>query len=389
MLRSGQGAGQDEEVFEYTPEPTPTKASSALAGATSRSQAARDGLDERPGPNPRDVQGAFAKREGAVPRRDNYESLGSAANAGFFEPPEQKLAKLQVEVTELLKLASAPSKDPVASAELLGGQPADVAEELRVLDQRLTALARDGPAIWKKSDARVADGTPGPMAMPGALISQLEQFAAGVGGTPNPGVEQDGRVTYEIAYAPSASAVADSSKIAALETTVAEIEKQLGMHEHGCPFGDLHTAVAQLQKRVSLLDTGKLDVICQRVKAVMGDVDKMLEKKAELENRSRNDELDQKVNELYEFCHRWNAASAALPHVVARLRSLQVLHQQSASFVTRLQALEEQQEELMRMLETTNSAVHELGVGLQDNMATIRDNMRSLEEKVSKVLTSK
>merc|ERR1712100_423084 len=107
----------------------------------------------------------------------------------------------------------------------------------------------------------------------------------------------------------------------------------------------------------------------QRVTAVMKDVDKMLEKKAQLEDRSRNDEIDQKVAELYDFCHRWNAASASLPHVVARLRSLQVLHQQSASFVTRLQSLEEQQEELMRMLDTTNSAVNELGHGLQENMA--------------------
>merc|ERR1712241_1071706 len=100
----------------------------------------------------------------------------------------------------------------------------------------------------------------------------------------------------------------------------------------------------------------------------MGDLDQALAKKAELVSANADPELDRKVSELYEFCHRWSATAASLPTLVSRLQSLQALHQQSATFAARLTALEEQQVELVKLLETTNRAVQELGVGLKENM---------------------
>mmetsp|Transcript_25055 Transcript_25055/g.67038 ORF Transcript_25055/g.67038 Transcript_25055/m.67038 type:complete len:83 (+) Transcript_25055:165-413(+) len=69
------------------------------------------------------------------------------------------------------------------------------------------------------------------------------------------------RVTYELSYAPSTAAIVESSKIAALESSIADIEKQLGVLDPSCPFSDLQSAVTLLQKRVSLLDSKKLDSI--------------------------------------------------------------------------------------------------------------------------------
>merc|ERR1719197_738724 len=103
-------------------------------------------------------------------------------------------------------------------------------------------------------------------------------------------------------------------------------------------------------------------------------------------SKTTDRDTDGKVNELYEYCHQWNAPSLALPQTVARLRSLQALHQQSASFTARLHALEQQQEELLKLLETTNTAVRGLGEGLQENMATMKDNFANIEAKVNKVL---
>eukprot|EP00927_Polykrikos_kofoidii_P071966 TRINITY_DN68143_c0_g1_i1.p1 TRINITY_DN68143_c0_g1~~TRINITY_DN68143_c0_g1_i1.p1 ORF type:complete len:394 (+),score=59.03 TRINITY_DN68143_c0_g1_i1:132-1313(+) len=388
---------REDVVYEFVPEPTAPKTSPVAAQACRPHQASRDGVDERPGPNPRDAQSAFAKREalnstGANIKPKSYETLGASPGVGVFEPPEQKLAKLQQELTELLKLAEGPTvmKDTTGKtgASLLGGNPADVTAELKSLEQRLIALARTSPPVWQQDGSRIGEGRPGPMAMPGSLTSQLEMFAAGVKGVPSPPVEADGRVTYEISYAPSTNSVADSSKLAALESTVADIEKHLGVQDSGCPFADLHTAVGHLQKRLSLLDASKLDAISHRVKAVMTDVDRMLEKKAELEGRGRDDDIDKKVNDLYEFCQRWSAASASLPVVVTRLRSLQALHKQSASFTGRLQSLEQQQDDLLRLLDTTSVAVHELGTSLQENMIIMKDNMSTLEEKVAKALKS-
>merc|ERR1712139_444616 len=112
-----------------------------------------------------------------------------------------------------------------------------------------------------------------------------------------------------------------------------------------------------------------IESISQRVKNVMVDVEKVLEKKREINgNSERDDDTDAKVAELYEFCHRWSVASNSLPQIVTRLRSLASLHQQSSSFASRLQALEQQQEDLLKLLENTNTAVKDLGTGLQANM---------------------
>jgi len=389
MAASG---AQEKKVYEFIPEPAAVKAPPTAP----RIHAAREGMDERSSPNPRDIQAAFAKRvaasgdSGGFGHRREFETLGGGQGIVAFEPPEQKVAKLQAEVADLLHSVEGniAKTGPNASSDLFGANPADVASELKVLERRLAALSSEGPAVWRKGQGKMDGGKQGPMSMPGSLVEQLERLASGVPGVPASGADSQGRVTYELTYAPSASHVADSSKIAALESLVAEIEKKLGIPDPNCPFLDLHTAVAQLHKRVASLDASKLDAIRQRVKTVSHDIERMLEKKAELEGtgRDRDEEIDQKVNDLYDFCHRWNAAAAALPTVVARLRSLQALHQQSTSFASRLNSLEQQQEELHRVLETTSTAVKELGVGLQENMKIVQENMRTLEAKVAKAL---
>jgi len=395
----GASVGQQGEiVFEYIPEPTP--ASRATAGAatpsgarggatTAASGAAREGVDTT-GVPVRDAFSAANAKEAAAgeenqapkPRRREYEAMGATPGKGF-EPPEQRFLRLQAEVAELLKLAEKSKEDaPAAGAELLGADPSSMAAELRVLEQRLGGLAREGPPAWRGA-ANEAGAIPSTMS--GTLVSQLERFAGGSGGATTGAA--DGRVTYEISYAPSAGAIADSAKLAALEGTVADIERQLGVLEPTCPFPDLQTAVTHLQKRLSLLDNHKLEAISGNVKKVNEEMDGLLKKKAELEGAPGQDkEIDLKVSQLYEFCHRWSATSASLPAIVARLQALQALHQQSASFTSRLAALEQQQDELSKLLRTTNSAVLELQKGLQDNMTIVKDNMKTLEEKMSKAL---
>merc|ERR1712032_78164 len=103
----------------------------------------------------------------------------------------------------------------------------------------------------------------------GSLLSQLEKLATASG---TKGVSGgDGRVTYELSYAPSTTAIADSSKIAALESSIADIEKQLGVLDPSCPFTDLQSAVSLLQKRISLLDDKKLESIRNGVDKVSQD----------------------------------------------------------------------------------------------------------------------
>ncbi|CAE7286703.1 dctn2 [Symbiodinium natans] len=312
--------GRLEEVVFETPDPPQRAAhttSSKVAQPGSPTKAhGQEGIDNSTLP----VQAAFssfADKEGAAaakaraaakPRR-GYE----VAPPGF-EPPEQRLARLQAEVADLLRLAQASAEKEAVAAELLGGDPTEMTAELKVLEKRLAALS-EGSAPWRGAAGKKATGG---YTMPASLIGQLDRLASGQPG-PSAG---EGQVTYQINYTPSAASIGDGAKLAAMESSISDIEKQLGVLEPISHFPDLQTAVTQLQKRLALLDAPKLEAITKGVDKVAREVEQVLAKKAQLEGTVDRD-LDHKVSQLYDFCHRWSATAASLPQIVARLQSLQ------------------------------------------------------------------
>merc|ERR1719215_1050176 len=102
------------------------------------------------------------------------------------------------------------------------------------------------------------------------------------------------------------------------------------------------------------MDMQRQEAIRNGVSNTMKEVEQVIKKKEELEGVAADPDLDRKANELFEFCHRWNAVAPSLPAIITRLQALQALHQESHSFSARLGALETQQEELTKLLETTN-----------------------------------
>jgi len=396
-----RGSEQEEEIYEHIPEPQPPapaqqdKRGAPTPSATSRSE----GLDASSAPGleafssfkQREAEaaagatGAASAAHGRRRRRAEYEALGGGAATRVGEPPEQRLVRLQAEVADLIHLAEMSQlQDGGNAAELLGADPAMVTKELHLLEQRLGGLVKGGVGLQQAGSETPVGAGQGALA--GSLVAQLERLASGAAAGGAPPTNTNGTVTYEISYTPSAAAIADSSSVAALESSIADIERQLGVLEPDSPFSDLQSAVEQLHKRLSLLDAQKLDSIRNGVHKVMGDLEQALAKKAELEGSGADPELDKKVSRLYDLCHRWSGAASSLPALVSRLQTLQALHQQSASFASRLGALEKQQDELAGLLDATSIAVQELGVSMQENMRIMKDNMQSLEEKITKAL---
>lgn len=326
--------------------------------------------------------------------------------------PEQRLKRLQGEVSELLSLAAGLAARDGYTSEFGAGPPRRVAEELAALQQRLRGPAQ-GAA---RSDAGKDVSISRPSSLSEAALGALDRLAGGM-------VQQEGEekesqsqsaylasspalrngpsdsMTWEIFYAPSIHAISDSAQIAQLENSIAEIEKKLGVTGGAkgaptVPFADLQTALTQLHRRLSLLDTHKMESVRGGIAKAMSSLDAALlsEQRGEgqTSNNSSSSSKDQQVvekrlSEMYESCHLWTPTASALPAIVSRLQSLQTLHQQSAAFTTRLSALEHQQDELAKLLEVTNAAVHELGKGLQENMVVMTENLRNLEDKLSRL----
>lgn len=315
----------------------------------------------------------------SVRRRHDHEPQAVAA-CNSAERPEERFARLQVEVSELLDIAErAASQRNAESSREFSADPASVVEELRMLGHQL--------AGWKGYDPSngAAIKAPRGVARSGALsdslMDKLDRLVSSsqIESAPS----ESRRVTWEINYAPSIGAIADSSQIAMLESSLADIEKKLGTFEPTPQYADLQTALRHLQRKLSLLDTSKIEALRTGIVKAMKGLDGALDQADEIQANGKDPQLEKQLSELHAQCHRWTPTAAALPAIVSRLQSLQALHHQSADFATRLSTLEHQQDELTKVLEVTNSAVHEMSRGMKENMAVLQDNLRSLEDKLS------
>lgn len=324
--------------------------------------------------------GHYVRRLGKA--QPEYEFVGQSARPKIqnFETPEQRLLRLQVEVADFLKVlhSQATAAKSGSADDCLLENHEVITSELHLLEQKLESLANDDSTRQLMTSKELsAVSHAGQRSVLQSLVGQLERMSEHL----KDGMDVDDKVTYQLHYTPDMKPLVDASKISAVEAKVAEIEKRLGIPGVVCPFADVQSGILHLQQRLALLDGTKIEAINRRVHAVMGDLDAVLQRKAEFINQ----DADKKASELFEMCHRWNAAASALPAVVMRLQSLKGLHQHSGSFASRLTVLEQQQEELAKLLSTTNAAVHNLQKSMQENMLIMKDNLLQLEQRMEKI----
>ena len=311
-----------EVVLEWAPEPAPSRPPQAKpVAAASGAAGGRAALGGRPGEG-LDCSALPARAAFEAFARREREASQAAAAAGSLQEPRGRLDG-----------AAAPASS-AASAEELCLQLGRVAQDAARL-----ARAPDGPR----------------------------------------------EVAYELSRAPGLAAMAESSRLSALEAGLAAIERQLAPLPAASAEGsDLAAAVAQLQRRLSLLEPEKLDAVRSGAQRMLSGIEAAPppRQRPSAPGDPEPAALDRRVAELHEECCRWGPGVPALPALAARLGSLQVPHREGLAFATRLSALEDQQDEMARVLRATSAAVQELRRGMRENMAVMRENLHSLEERI-------
>jgi len=86
----------------------------------------------------------------------------------------------------------------------------------------------------------------------------------------------------------------------------------------------VQSAVSSLASRTKLLDPNQLEQVESRLAVVQQRLTQIAEKKEVAEQTAKLN----KVSELYDVVHKWEAVSDSLPHIVERLDALQQLHDQ-------------------------------------------------------------
>ncbi len=184
-----------------------------------------------------------------------------------------------------------------------------------------------------------------------------------------------GASSSSTAFSSSASAAAAAASSSSTRTTSAAAA--------AAASGSLGALVPFLMQRLDLLDKVKIDAVQRRIKILLADVDALLAARLRVStavdasssssaatgagagagaaggvdasigaNGKGAAAHEMRVRDLHAALLRWDAAAQQLPAVIARLRSLAALHEQSAHAVTRLEACEWQIRGAEQLLQT-------------------------------------
>ncbi len=136
--------------------------------------------------------------------------------------------------------------------------------------------------------------------------------------------------------------------------------------------------VEHLSGKFNLFDANSLEQVESRLSAVLQKVNQLNEKKGLLEDREKM----QRINELYTMISDWKDASTMVPVVVEKLAALNEVHQKAFEFVSVLNRLDGEQEEMKQQIQLGTDTLNKLKQTLEENLDSIKNNFNTLNERI-------
>ncbi|CBJ32685.1 conserved unknown protein [Ectocarpus siliculosus] len=351
---------------------------------------------------------------------------GSGPRRRTGESPLQRLVRLREETAMLAEDLEEMSKarrtdragDAEGAQESEGGAAAGgyslwsaMAKETEALKRQLALLSGDPrfkhiisstPATGRDQDVlqqrlsegvvRALENLREPAGDPAAEAATAPQTAAARGG--------NGSVTYELflndasearrRFGPAGGGGGEGGGIPSAEARIAALEKALGGGGEGAAgvvdagkagevAGPLAEVVASLEKRVSVLEPGRLDVLRQKAQLAKSELDALAKSRSAPASGSASSSSSargKKVEEAFATLENWQGIAAGLPALVDRLQALETLHLASASFAQRLEQVETGQTELEGVLKCTNEGLLDTRKSSAENVSIVNENVK-------------
>ena len=143
----------------------------------------------------------------------------------------------------------------------------------------------------------------------------------------------------------------------------------------------------RLNNQLTLLTQPRhIDSVSRRLKLLLSDLERVQAQKRQQTNGSAG-ALTPAQDAVLPLLSRLAPSLPHIPHILTRLRTLSALHGSAAEFQSAMAALEEEQRRTREALEALSSAVADVEASLEANRTTVAGNVRSLEDKVEKVLS--
>lgn len=305
------------------------------------------------GISPADAFQMFAGHMYPPPSGSSQQQEAGGKSSFAKESPLDRLGRLQRELEELEQEVSALSTG--SSSDEKNNPIMNTVQEFR---ERLQSQKIPNQADW---------------------TAQMEQTVTSLSSTEAPEME--------------ATATAKTTKAtAALEERLRRLEALVGEPSvQTTGSKNLAERCIAMEKATAHLDAAATTAVAKKAKVIRQDLEaaaKARNKFIAASSNNRGAEDGKTIASLHEAFQQLSGMSQHLPVLAGRCQALAQQHAETATWAARLASAEQTVASMRQQLTSTEEAVGQLEKGLKENAIQMQDNMKTLDEKMNKILPS-
>jgi len=137
-----------------------------------------------------------------------------------------------------------------------------------------------------------------------------------------------------------------------------------------------------MRKRIDLIDEKSLSALSRKVKILQSDLETLQKSRLKVGKQKLACTDDDAINESLVKLERCDAIAGTIEPLIARLKSLKVVHEENAKVHSRISVMERSQKDLESILEQDRVLLQNIKEGMKENLETISNNISFLKEKI-------
>ncbi|KAI8145764.1 Dynamitin-domain-containing protein [Fennellomyces sp. T-0311] len=234
-------------------------------------------------------------------------------------------------------------------------------------------------------------------------------------------------LTYELFYTPETAKMHKESKVSDIDERIAKLESLVGSSS-GRGLDDLPSTLAttsligslsKLEQQITILaQPRQLETVARRVKVLIGELDRLNELKSgrkELslgfglanntslpstagapgtpnaanenkESQGLSSDVEEKVKHLFASMEKVDPLLNLTPALLTRLKALQGLHTEAATFGRSVKAISEEQTRITDELKNLSTACELLNKSLKENEDTVNNNIKVIDGRMTELV---
>eukprot|EP01084_Bolivina_argentea_P066786 121764_1 len=300
-----------------------------------------------------------------------------------FESPLQTYKRLQFEIDEfkqrLDQIALKAKKDQQDPTKQITQQ---LSQQLGNLWSNVEAFKNDPQiaSLFAEANSALLDTVDA-----NYLFKRLQQFQAQTMNGDESGKENEKAKAVFTLYH-DGTMNNESYRMTELNQRLSNLERVIGPKPDNAIVGDMTQSIEYLSSILELLsDDMKLDGLVRRASVLRKKLQEIQAKGHAAIELQITKTKEEKINKLFDMMTRWDQSALQLPKVVARLRSIKNLHEESANVVHKVNRLEVQNKLIESSLQSNMNILKNVQTSLSQNAQTMQNNMKLIEERLGAI----